>query len=349
MILVAGAAGFLGRSLVGALRARGRPVRALVRSLDEHHRFDPSIDVALGDVLEPESLIPALEGVSAVYYLVHAMGRQARGGEPLEALERRGIDHLIDACRRAGVRRVIYQGGLSEAPDAGSTHLRARWQVEAALEASGLDHTVFRSGMIVGRGSLSFEVLYRVVRDLPVIPLLRWSGRTIEPIALSDLLELLVGCLDEPRTIGRSFDVGNGEPRTYAALGRQMAELLDRHPLFVPLPVDAPRLTALGIVAATHAPLRLASYLAPSLRLSLVHEEHRIDAIFPGPRRSFREAAEEALRRPEVIDPPLWQPTALLHLLRRSLRPPGVLQAPRALPDAARRLGADLQLLWEPP
>jgi len=352
MILVTGATGFLGGALIDALRARGQPVRALVRSSEKCSRWsDSGVEVVIGDVLDRSSLVHPVKGTRAVYYLVHAMGPQPAARGSLEELERQGIANLIAVCHAEGVSRVIYLGGLAEAPDAQSAHLRARWQIESVLQESDLAYTVFRAGMIIGRGSISFEALYRIVRDLPVIPLFEWAGQRIEPVALSDVLSLLVDCLDDPRTFYETFDVGGRDSLTYETMCRETAQVLGTQPLFVPVPFAGTRLTALGLVAATRIPLRLALYLAPSLQIPLVSSEHQLDALYLGQPLGFREAVQEALSAPGRLQEPLWKLDELLHL---PIRLPALVrsalskEALKWFPRALEQVYLGVKLLWNP-
>src|SRR5579883_705669 len=192
-ILVTGATGYVGGRLLAALLARGERVRCLARR-PEAIPPRPGLEVAAGDALDPEAVRRALEGVEVAYYRIHAMGAP----DAFERLDRRAAAIFAEAARDAGVRRIVYLGGLGEGSRL-SPHLASRQEVGRLLASTGVDTIEFRASIVIGSGSLSFELVRSLVERLPVMLTPRWVETRAQPIAIEDVIAYLVAALDLDR------------------------------------------------------------------------------------------------------------------------------------------------------
>ena len=206
-ILVTGATGYVGGRLIPALLESGYRVRAMGRSLDKlgcrpwgRH---PQIERIQGDVLDRRSLEEACRGCRAAYYLVHSMIAQK---EKFAEADRRAAHNMVNAAASAGLERMIYLGGLAEAKDTAlSKHLQSRIEVADILQSGPVPTTDLRAPMILGSGSASFEILRYLVEHLPVMTTPRWVFSANQPIAIRNVIQYLVGCIEHDETIGRNF------------------------------------------------------------------------------------------------------------------------------------------------
>lgn len=296
-VVVTGATGYIGGRLVPRLLERGFRVRCLVRSVRKLRARPwadhPNVELVTADLEEFDTLREALVGAGAAYYLVHSM--VVAGAEYAEAdllLAR----NFARAAEQAGVKRILYLGGLGETGDGLSKHLRSRREVEAALAEGSVPVTVLRAAMIIGSGSASFEILRYLTERLPFMVTPRWVKTRCQPIGIRDVLLDLVGCLENDRTIGLTLDIGGKDVRTYAEIIQITAEArgLSRR-LIVPVPVLTPRLSSLWIHLVTPVPARIARPLAEGLRNEVVCRDTRVTELLPRERLGVREAIEFAL------------------------------------------------------
>lgn len=214
--LVTGATGYIGGRLVPELLDAGYRVRCLARSPDKlrDHPWAEQAEVVRGDVTDAASVRRALEGVDVAYYLVHALGT----GKDFEETDRRAARTFADQARAAGVRRIVYLGGLTPAgvPERElSPHLRSRAEVGRILLDSGVSTTVLRAAVIIGSGSASFEMLRYLTERLPVMVTPAWVNTRIQPVAVRDVLRALVGSARMPEDVNRTFDIGGPDVLTY--------------------------------------------------------------------------------------------------------------------------------------
>ncbi|MFE0425199.1 SDR family oxidoreductase [Streptomyces sp. NPDC058953] len=300
--LVTGATGYIGGRLVPELLATGHRVRCLARSpaaLRDHTWADRA-EIVRGDVTDPESVAAAMTGVDVAYYLVHALGT----GKGFEETDRRAARIFGEQARAAGVRRIVYLGGLTPAgvpEEELSPHLRSRAEVGRILLESGVPTTVLRAAVIIGSGSASFEMLRYLTERLPVMVTPRWVGTRIQPIAVRDVLRLLVGSASMPAEVCRTFDIGGPDVLTYREMMLRYAAVagLPRR-LILPVPVLTPRLSSLWVSLVTPVPGSIARPLTESLRHEVVCREHDITRYVPdspGHPLGFDTAVELALRR----------------------------------------------------
>ncbi|WP_225825413.1 SDR family oxidoreductase [Streptomyces naphthomycinicus] len=300
--LVTGASGYIGGRLVPELLAAGHRVRCLARSPGKlrDHPWAGDVEVVRGDVTDADSVAGAMRDVDVAYYLVHALG----SGEGFEETDRRAARVFGEQAKAAGVRRIVYLGGLAPAgvpEDQLSPHLRSRAEVGRILLASGVPTAVLRAAVIIGSGSASFEMLRYLTERLPVMITPSWVRTRIQPIAVRDVLRLLVGGARLPDDVSRSFDIGGPDVLTYRDMMIRYARVagLPRR-LIVPVPVLTPRLSSLWVGLVTPVPAAIARPLTESLRHEVVCHEHDIARYVPDPPGhplAFDEAVRLALRK----------------------------------------------------
>ncbi|MEV6027384.1 SDR family oxidoreductase [Streptomyces sp. NPDC052036] len=300
--LVTGATGYIGGRLVPELLAAGHRVRCLARSPDKlrDHPWAGEVEVVAGDVTRAESVAAAMRGVDVAYYLVHALGT----GSGFEETDRTAARIFGEQARAAGVRRIVYLGGLTPAgvPERQlSPHLRSRSEVGHILLDSGVPTTVLRAAVIIGSGSASFEMLRYLTERLPAMVTPRWVRTRIQPIAVRDVLRLLVGSARMPDDVNRAFDIGGPDVLTYQEMMVRYAAIAGLPPrVIVPVPVLTPGLSSLWVALVTPVPGSIARPLTESLRHEVVCGEHDIDRCVPVPPGhpiGFDEAVRLALQR----------------------------------------------------
>ncbi|MEV4433066.1 SDR family oxidoreductase [Streptomyces sp. NPDC049585] len=302
LCLVTGATGYIGGRLVPELLAAGHRVRCLARTPDKlrDHPWAGEAEVVRGDVTDPASVAAAMEGVDVAYYLVHALGT----GRDFEATDRRAARVFAESAEAAGVRRLVYLGGLLPAgvPERDlSPHLRSRAEVGRILLASRVPTAVLRAAVVIGSGSASFEMLRYLTERLPIMVTPSWIRTRIQPIAVRDVLRYLVGAAGLPPGVDRVFDIGGPDVVTYRDMMRcyaQVARLPRR--LILSVPVLTPRLSSYWVGLVTPVPAGIARPLTESLRHEVVCRDHDIARYVPDPPGhpyGLAEAIGLALRR----------------------------------------------------
>lgn len=297
LVLVTGATGYVGGRLVPRLLEAGYRVRCVARSTPKlatrPWASDPRVEIAEVDLADEDATASALRGGQAAYYLVHSM--VATGASYAQA-DRELARRFASAAARAGVRRVVYLGGLGEQGEGLSEHLSSRREVEAVLAAGPVPVTVLRAAMIIGSGSASFEILRYLVERLPVMVTPRWVKTQSQPIAIANVLTYLVACLSTPSTVGRTLDIGGPDVVSYLDLMRIMAEERGlRRRLVIPVPVLTPRLSSLWIHLVTPVSHRIARPLAEGLRNPVVCRDDEAARLMPQRLLGVREAIRLAL------------------------------------------------------
>ncbi|MCB0345705.1 MAG: SDR family oxidoreductase, partial [Bdellovibrionales bacterium] len=292
-----GASGYVGGRLVPELLSKGYTVRAMARSpLKLSHRGWDNVEVIQGDVLKPETLVRALDGIDAAYYLIHSM---TTSGRNFAENDISGARNFALACEKAKVRRIIYLGGLGSQTEELSKHLSSRHDTGDALRSTSVPVTEFRSAIVVGSGSASFEIIRDLVARVPIMICPRWVQSRCEPISIRQLLEYLVGSLVEDRTVGEILEIGNGELLTYADLMRQCASVMGKKIWILPVPVLTPRLSSYWLNLVTSVPTSLARPLVDSLRHDVVCRDRRAANWIKTTNYSFKQAVSIALTKEE--------------------------------------------------
>jgi len=301
-IFVTGATGYVGGRLVPALLRAGYTVRCLAREprkLEERPwRNDPKVNVVIGDLSGIDELVGQLRGYSVAYFLVHSM--EASGGKYAER-DLLLASNFAKAAKIAGVKRIIYLGGLGELGDGLSQHLRSRREVENTLGSTGIPVTTFRAAMIIGSGSASFEILRYLVERLPVMVTPSWVTTESQPVAISDVLHWLVRCLEVPATLGQTLEIGGPDILPYRELMRIMAEELHIPKRWiVPVPILTPKLSSLWISLVTPVSYKIARPLAEGLRNRVVVTDDMTQRLMPHEALGVRDAINRALQKIEL-------------------------------------------------
>ncbi|MCA9728995.1 MAG: SDR family oxidoreductase [Candidatus Eisenbacteria bacterium] len=298
-ILVTGATGYIGGRLVPRLLEAGHAVRCLVRDPTrlEGRPWHDDVDIVAGDVLEPETLVGALRGVDAAYYFIHSMG----SGSDFHQRDLTAAESFGGAASRAGVARIVYLGGLAQDDPSLSEHLRSRQQTGDALRKSGVPVTEFRAGVIVGSGSLSFQMIRYLTERLPAMICPRWVFTRTQPIAIRDVLDYLVAALETPGSMDRIVEIGGSDVVTYGDMMMIYAEVRGLKRKLVPVPVLTPRLSSYWVNLVTPIPASIARPLIEGLRNESVVRDSSAGDVFPEIHPvSYRIAVERALERLEA-------------------------------------------------
>jgi uncharacterized protein YbjT (DUF2867 family) len=261
LILLTGASGYVGGRLLKALEGAGYRVRCLARRPEFFRpRVAASTEVVQGDVLDPSSLAAALQGVDTAYYLVHSMGSR----NAFEEEDRRAAGNFAHAAREAGVRRIIYLGGLGRGTKL-SAHLASRQEVGRILRESGVPTLEFRASLIIGSGSLSFEMIRALVDRLPVMITPRWVRIEAQPIAIEDVVSYLVAALDVQVGGSAIFEIGGADRVSYQEIMLEYARQRGLRRLLIPVPVLSPGLSSLWLGLVTPLYARVGRKLIDSL------------------------------------------------------------------------------------
>lgn len=297
--LVTGATGYIGGRLVPALLDKGHRVRAMARTpkkLDDAPWRD-RVEVAKGDLTDPESLTSAFADTDVVYYLVHSMGTS----NDFVAEEARSARNVVEAAKRAGVRRVVYLSGLHPEGAQLSRHLASRAEVGDILIDSGIETVVLQAGIVIGTGSASFEMIRHLTDRLPVMTTPKWVHNKIQPISIDDALYYLVEAATAPVPESRTWDIGCPDVMEYGDAMQVYADVagLQRR-RFVVLPWLTPTLASQWVGLVTPISSGLARPLVESLECDAVVHESDIDEIIPPPPGGltrYRDAVVEALEQ----------------------------------------------------
>ncbi|HUR76012.1 MAG TPA: SDR family oxidoreductase [Sporichthya sp.] len=298
-MLVTGTTGYIGGRLVPRLLAAGHEVRALARDPGKLRDvpWHGDVEIARGDVTDPDAMAKACAEVGVVYYMVHSLS--TRG---FASTDRQGALVTAQAARDAGVKRIVYLGGLRPSGDeALSEHLASRGEVGEIFLRSGVPSAVLQAAVILGAGSASFEMLRYLTERLPVMVTPQWVGTKVQPIAVGDVLHYLVGVADLPAEVNRTFDIGGPDVLTYRQMMQQYAKVAELPPRRVlPVPLLTPKLSSHWVNLVTPVPRSLATPLIESLVHEMICDEHDIARYVPDPPEGltgYARAVELALAR----------------------------------------------------
>lgn len=278
-VLVTGATGYIGGRLVPRLLEAGYRVRCLVRDPTrlQGRPWLKQAELHSGDCLRPETLPDAMTGADAAFYLVHSMA----AGRDFERRDLLAARHFASTAKAAGVQRILYLGGLGDPETDLSEHLRSRQHTGTALRESGVPVTEFRAAVIVGSGSLSFEIIRYLTERLPVMICPRWLYTRAQPIAIRNVLDYLVTALETPASIGRVIEIGGADVLTYGDMLRGYARARGLKRWLVPVPVLTPRLSSYWVHLVTPVPAVIAQPLIQGLRNDVVVRDDSARRLFP--------------------------------------------------------------------
>lgn len=287
-ILVTGATGFVGRHLVPSLIEEGWQVRAFTRRPE---RYDGPGEAVGGDVADPASLASALAGVDIAYYLVHSLDHADFVRRDADAARA-----FAQAAAEAGVRQIVYLGGLGADDEELSLHLKSRREVEHLLASTAVPVTVLRAAIIVGPGGISWEITRQLVKNLPAMVVPKWVSTRTQPIALADAVRYLVGVADQPEALGRTFEIGGADSLTYEEMLQVAAEQISGHRLpIIRVPLLTPRLSSYWLAFVTDIDARTGRNLIDSLGTEVIVRDRSIESVVPGAPLPYAEAVRLAL------------------------------------------------------
>ena len=291
-ILVTGGTGYVGGRLIPLLEQRGHRVRCVARRPEFlQPRVGPQTEVVAGDVLQPETLASALEEIETAFYLVHSMG----AGKDFEDEDRIAARNFAEAARRSGVRRIVYLGGLGDEQQQLSKHLRSRQEVGAILRESGAQVVEFRASIVIGSGSLSFELIRTLVQKLPVMICPKWVSTPAQPIAIEDLLNYLLAAIDLPEGPSDIFEIGGPDQVSYGDIMQEYARQRGLKRWMISVPFLSPRLSSLWLGLVTPVYARIGRKLVDSLRNPTVVTNSHANEVFAIRPRGVRDAISRAL------------------------------------------------------
>jgi uncharacterized protein YbjT (DUF2867 family) len=298
-VLVTGATGYIGGRLVPHLLEQGYRVRCLVRDTRrlQGRPWTDNVEIVEGDALNPEALPAALKGVWAAYYFLHSL-TDTKDYRDRDIVIARNFGH---AAKAAGVERIFYLGGLGDPETDLSVHLRSRQETGEALREAGVPVTEFRAAVIVGAGSLSFEMVRYLAERLPVMICPRWVYTRIQPIAIRDVLSYLGGALEVTESAGRTIEIGGADVLTYGDMMKGYAKVRGLRRFLIPVPVLTPRLSAHWVHWVTPVPSGIVYGLIEGLRNEVVVRDQTAKSLFPDIQPiGYQMAVEQALANLEA-------------------------------------------------
>ena len=291
-VLLTGATGYVGGRLLRLLEERGVPVRCLARRPAAlTGKVGPTTEVVAGDVLDAASLVTPMTGIDTAYYFVHSMGDQ----KDFEAQDRLAAQNFAEAAAAAGVKRLIYLGGLGNPDERLSKHLRSRQETGDVLRASHPQVIEFRASIVIGSGSLSFEMIRALVERLPIMICPRWVQVKAQPIAIEDLLEYLLAALDLPQGLSLVFEIGGPDQLSYGEIMQEYARQRGLKRWMIPVPLLTPYLSSLWLGLVTPLYARVGRKLVESLRNPTLISNNLAEMTFNIEPRSLPEAIARAL------------------------------------------------------
>jgi uncharacterized protein YbjT (DUF2867 family) len=293
-ILLTGGSGYVGGRLIPLLERQGVKLRCLARSPEKlRPRVETATEIVKGDVLDQPSLDRALQGVHTAYYLVHLMS----GSKDFEREDRQAAMNFAGAARQAGVRRIIYLGGLGDDSLADlSPHLRSRHEVGKILRESGVETIEFRASVVIGAGSLSFDLMKSLTDRLPMMICPRWLSTPSQPIAVDDVLSYFLAARDLSPGESRIFEIGGTDVVTYGDLIREYARQRGLRRWLISVPVLTPYLSGLWLALVTPASFEVGRHLIEGLKNPTVVRDRTALAVFPIRPMGIREAIQRALK-----------------------------------------------------
>lgn len=295
-ILVAGGSGFIGRRLVERLSRTNHEVLCMTRNPKSMEgRFASKARIVKADILNYQELLQSMQGVDVAYYLVHSMEGSSRDWHSFVERERVSAENFAKAASDAGVKRIIYLGGLSNAPDEElSLHMQSRKRVGEILQTSSAKVTIFRAAVILGDGGGSFEMLRFLVERLPLMVCPKWVLTKSQPVAVDDVITYLAKTIDIQETQSRTFDIGGPEILTYVDMMKRYGKMIGRTPRILIIPFLTPRLSSYWVDMITPVKTSLARPLVDSLKHEATVHDDSIKKIIPMDLKTFEQAIGQA-------------------------------------------------------
>ena len=299
LVLLTGATGYVGSRLLALLEDRNLRVRCLARKPDKlRPNVAKSTEILRGDVLDRPSLDEALAGVATAYYLVHLMASSAN----FEKQDREAAENFAAAAKQAGVQRIIYLGGLGEEADPKlSPHLRSRHEVGKIFRDSGVETVEFRASVVVGNGSLAFDLIQSLTNRLPVMICPRWLATPTQPIAVQDVLAYLLEAMDLPPGESRVFEIGSSDVVTYGQLIQEYARQRGLRRWLISVPLLTPYLSSLWLGLVTPASAEVGRHLIEGLRNPTVVRDKKALEVFSVRPMGIKEAISQALEEAKQV------------------------------------------------
>jgi uncharacterized protein YbjT (DUF2867 family) len=286
-VLVAGASGFVGSRLCPALQEAGHRVRAMTRYPETYQGAGEPVRA---DVRDARSLSVAARGCDAAYYLVHSLDMAGFEEEDADAARTFGA-----VAARAGLRRIVYLGGLGSDDDDLSPHLRSRHDVETLLGDGGVPVTTLRAGIIIGHGGISWEITRQLVENLPAMITPRWVRTKTQPIAIADVVRYLVAVLELPEAAAQTFEIGGPEVLEYAEMMHRLTVLEGRCRLVIPVPFLSPSLSSWWLALVTNVDIRTGRSLVDSMINEVVVRDDSVRELVPFEPMDYDSAVLQAL------------------------------------------------------
>jgi uncharacterized protein YbjT (DUF2867 family) len=282
----------VGGRLIDALERRGIPVRALARHPEAlRSRVQPATEVVAGDVMDPASLDRAMAGVRTAFYLVHSMG----AARDFAALDRQAARAFAQSALEAGVGRIVYLGGLGDPADDLSDHLRSRHETGEILRAAGVPVIEFRASIVIGSGSLSFEMVRALTERLPVMICPRWVAIQAQPIAIDDVVAYLAEAIDVPASGSHVYEIGGPDVVSYGDIMREYARQRGLRRMLIPVPLLTPHLSSLWLGLVTPLYARVGRKLISSIRNATIVRHPEALTVFGVQPRGLTQAISLAL------------------------------------------------------
>ncbi|HEV2797443.1 MAG TPA: NAD(P)H-binding protein [Nocardioides sp.] len=288
-VLVTGATGFIGRRLVPALIDAGHDVRAMTRHPDT---YDGPGEPVGADVMDADSLRPALDGADVAIYLVHSLD-----DPDFERKDAQAARNFSAAAAAAGLSQIVYMGGLGDDEDQGlSAHLRSRREVEGLLGTDGVPVTVLRAAIVVGHGGISWELTRQLVKNLPAMVVPKWVGTRTQPIAIDDVVRYLAGVVGHPDALGQVFEIGGPDQLTYREMLQGVAQAMNgRKVPIVVVPLLTPGLSSRWLALVTDVDVTTGRNLIDSMSTEVVARDTSIRDVVPGEPLTYEESVRRAL------------------------------------------------------
>lgn len=298
-IVLTGTTGYIGKRLLPLLLEQGNEVICCVRDRSrfplEEVGTNPKITLLEVDFLKEIPSIDNIKDVDVAYYLIHSMTSNI---EDFERLEELSANNFIKLVSKAEVKRIIYLGGITNS-DHLSKHLASRKNVEEILGGSSISLTSIRAGIIVGSGSASFEIIRDLVEKLPIMVTPKWLNTKNQPVAIRNVLECLIGVLDQPETENKSYDIGGPDIMTYKEMLLQFASVRGLRRFIYTVPVMTPRISSYWLYFVTSTSYKLAVNLVNSMKIEVVARNNDLAELLGLKLISYREAVEFAFQKIE--------------------------------------------------